>query len=289
MKIPAVAASLKEIGVNNAFQLVANYMMDHDQLRKFVKGVKPLHDDRPVVEFSAPRIGKKGVVIKGKNLTGLLRYRKPPTIYFASAEEKELFGKYFESQSLFFAGQVRKSNGENSLAASHFNRSLRLSSDNQDARYANITLNLTAINSAIVSGRVDLGLRMVEDTKRLDKKGQFVNQLHFLSGMLFARGNKLLDAEKELKAAISKDEEYFLALVNLAGLYVSGLNRPDEAERLYRKALLLNPTKAERMAVIKALEGLKVTRDESFSHKGEARFAMAGGEASSWPSRLSLD
>jgi mono/diheme cytochrome c family protein len=95
---------------------------------------------------------------------------------------------------------------------------------------------------------------MIGDTRRLDKEGQFVNQLHFLSGMLFARADKPMEAEKEFKAAISKDGAYFLAMVNLAGLYGSRLNRPEEAERLYNKALLLNPTKEERMAVKSALK-----------------------------------
>ncbi len=257
MEKPEIKASLEEIGVTNVYQLVSDYMMNKEQLKKFVDGVKPLYDDWPVVEFTSPRVGDEGVAVKGDNLAGLLRYRKFPDGLFASDRQRDIFKRYFESQSIFFAGQVEKSNGKKGRAAGYYNRSLKVNSDNLDARYANITLNLSAITSAVASGKAEMGLRMLEDTERLDSDGWFASQLHFLKGMFFAKAGMALEAEQEFKAAISVEENYFLGLVNLAGLYASSLNRPLEAEKLYRKALSLSPSKDERKAIVKMLERLK--------------------------------
>ncbi len=255
---PAIAASLKDIGVTNAYQLLSNYMMGPDELRAFVADTPPLSDDRPVVEFTAPRILREGVTIKGANLRNLLIYRAPPKIGFESEEEEKKFKRYFDSQGLFLEGQFRKNYGHNSQAAVFYNRALQLNPDNADAKYALISLNLGAIYAAASRGKKGMGLRMVSDSIILDTEGWFAPQLHFLNGILYAAsGGRAMElAVAELRKAIKLDERYFMAIVNLAGLYATELDRPDRAKALYEKALLLKSSKSERDAVLKALERL---------------------------------
>jgi spermidine synthase len=273
MKIPAVAASLEEIGITNAFQLIANYMMGRAQMLEFVKGVDPLHDDWPVVEFSAPRIGKKGVLIKGDNLAALMKYREPPKVRFTSSKEGETFKRYFDSQSIFLNGQIERNENRMSSAAVYYDRSLRANDDNQDARYAYLKLNISAINTAITSGSIELGFEMLKDTEKLDRYGWFKPQLHFLRGMLSAKAERLFEAEAAFKKAIGLDDNYFLALVNLAGLYGFSLNRPDEAKELFIKALNLKTDENERKAIMNALETLKENRDSALVHGSKAELS----------------
>jgi len=259
IKNPRVAESLKEIGITNTYQLLANYMMDKKQIGEFVKGYSVLHDDRPVVEFTAPRLGAKGVVIKGKNLEAMLRYRKPPVLVNASDEDERIANKYFQSQSEFFKGQVENNFGKKGRAAGYYDRALEINADNPDARYAFLKLNLAVINSAVAGERYELAFKMLKDTMTMDTHGWFKPQLHYLNGMLLAKEGRLLEAEVAFKEAIREDEGYFLVLVNLAGLYGTKLNRPEEAEKYYRKALRYNPTTDERNAILSAIEGLKKT------------------------------
>ena len=63
-------------------------------------------------------------------------------------------------------------------------------------------------------------------------------------------------AAVEFESAIGLDDGYFLAKVNLAGLYRTKLDRLGRAIELYREALQLNPTENERAAIIKVLKEL---------------------------------
>ena len=71
--------SLKEIGMSNQFQLLSTFMMDEDDLHKFIDGVPIVTDNNPYVEFTAPRIHHIGTSVKGRNLLNMLKYRKPVT------------------------------------------------------------------------------------------------------------------------------------------------------------------------------------------------------------------
>lgn len=253
MKSPAVAASLKDIGVSNIHQLMSNFMMSRERLLEFTEGIGGVVDDQPVVEFSAPRIHSEGVVVKGANLAALLKYREPPDVDFPSETEKDEFLKYFESEALFLRGQVEMNYGNKSAAASYFNRALKVNSDNANARYAYLSLNLSTLYSAM--GQVDarLGLKMLDDTDRMDTQRLFAPQIHFLRGVLLARNDEPHEAERELRRAISLDDNYFLAVVSLAGIYASALDEPEKAKKLYERALGMKSSESEREAIRNAM------------------------------------
>ncbi|MEK6589934.1 MAG: hypothetical protein AABZ11_04570, partial [Nitrospinota bacterium] len=71
-----LAESLKEIGISNPYQLLSTFIMDEDNLSQFVNRVPVVTDDRPYVEFTAPRVHHIGTTIKGRNLENMLKYRK---------------------------------------------------------------------------------------------------------------------------------------------------------------------------------------------------------------------
>ena len=255
MADPEIARSLSGIGVTNVFQLSSNYMMGPSELREFVDGVEPLSDDMPTVEFTAPRIHSKGVVIKGANLTAILKHRAPPKISF-DEETKNTFDEYFSSQTIFFHGKVAENDGNNAVAARLFSRALEINDDNADARYAYLSLNIKTLYEAYNTAPADIGLKMLDHTEKLDREGLFGPQLKFLRGMFLVKAEKYLLAEKEFIKAVAKDGDYFLAIVNLAGLYMERLDRRDEAKRLYKRALELKPSEMERKALVQVITRL---------------------------------
>ena len=256
MKNPFVAASLGEIGIINPYQLLATYMMDSEAIKNFVNGEGVLVDDHPVTEFSAPRILLQGLEIKGKNLANMLKWKNRPDVKYAGAEDQENINRYAESQEVFYKGRVALNDNKRGEAASMFKRSLDIEKENSDSRFSLINLNLEALNFAVAKGKIEPGLKMLDDTRKLDVYGWFKPQLHFLNGMLLAGANNTTEAEAEFKRAINLDEDYFLAIVNLAGLYGFRMDRHIEAKELYLKALPLAATASEQESILKAISDL---------------------------------
>jgi predicted membrane-bound spermidine synthase len=253
MKKPEIARSLKEIGVTDSRRIIVNYMMDKAGVFEFVKDVAPVKDDRPFVEFTAPRMAKVGASIKGRNLEKVLELRKAPDLGLANPADEEAFKRAFESQTLFFRGQIEISDNHPAKAAALFNQSLKFDPDNTDARYAYLQLNLTTIYAALGKGATQMGISLLDDTARLDREHLFSPQLSYLRGMFLEASGKPHEAEAELKHAVTLDPNYFTAIVNLAGLYSTHLSRPTEARALYERALKLDPSPMEREAILKAM------------------------------------
>jgi spermidine synthase len=257
MKKPEIARSLKEIGVTDPRRIMVNFMLDKQGVYEFVKDVAPVKDDRPFVEFTAPRMARDGVSIKGRNLAKVLELRKAPDLDFANPADAEAFKRAFESQTIFFKGQIEINDNHPAKAAALFAQSLKFDADNADARYAFLQLNLKTLYAALGKGETKMGMSLLDDTARLDREHLFSAQISYLRGMFLEASGKPHEAEEELKHAVSLDPNYFTAIVNLAGLYSADLNRPSEAKALYARALKLNPSPMEREAILKAMGGEK--------------------------------
>lgn len=249
----AVADSLKGIGIVNANQLLSNFMMDAEQIRRFTAGAVPVTDDHPYIEFTAPRIHDVGVAIKGRNLANLLKFRASPKVAFASAEQEKAFQNYFRSEEEFLMGQIELSDGRSGNAAKRFSRALEMNPDNADARYAYLSLNITTLYSVVAKNRPDLGMQLLRDTESMDTAGLFRAQTHFLKGMFFTGRGSHYEAEREFLEALRLDPQYMMAAVNLAGLYGFVLNSTDKAKEYYNYALTLDPSDNERQAILEAL------------------------------------
>ena len=256
MQQPLVKASLWEIGIYNAHQLFSNFMMNGEQISEYVEGIETLTDDRPVVEFSSPRILSKGLTVKGENLAEMIKFRTEPKLKFLNPEDRKEFTSYFDSQTIFLKGRFELNYEQRGKAAASFDKALRIQEENTDARFAFITLNLEALNGAISTGNIKPGIRMLVDTANLDKYGWFSPQLHFLYGVLLSMNDENSGAEEELRKALELDNKYFLAAVNLAGLYDTKLEMPKKAREYYLHALSLNPSPDEQIAIQKRLQSL---------------------------------
>jgi spermidine synthase len=253
MRKPEIAQSLKEIGVTGPRRIMVNHMLDKQGVYEFVKDVEPVKDDRPFVEFTAPRMASVGVSIKGRNLEKVLELRKAPELDFANPADAEAFQHAFESQTLFFRGQIEINDNHPAKAAALFSHALKFDPENTDARYAYLQLNLKTLYGALGKGETQMGMNLLDDTARLDRDRMFSPQLSYLRGMFLEADGKPHEAEAELKRALSLDPNYFTAIVNLAGLYSTDLGRPSEAKALYERALKLNPSPLEREAILKAM------------------------------------
>ncbi len=256
MNSPQVKASLAEIGVYNVDNLLSKYMMGPEGLRRFIGGAAPVTDDLPTVEFTAPRVQSRGVIIKGENLSAILKNREFPEVVFGSGEEMKKFKKYFVSQNYFYLGQVDRNNNNMARAAGHYDAALRVEQDNNDARYAYLSLNLVTLYAALDHKRSGLGLSMLKETEKLDKERLFSPQLKYLKGMFLVQAGKEVEGARKLEEAIRLDSDYFMAIVNLAGLYNTKLNRPKKARELYAQAIKTKSSKTEKRLVRKAMEKL---------------------------------
>ncbi|MDH5508742.1 MAG: hypothetical protein OEZ32_00115 [Nitrospinota bacterium] len=244
---PAVASSLADIGIYRVEQILANHMMGPDHLREYVKGVTPTRDDRPVVEFSAPRMHVGGVEVKGPNLAGILAHRQSPKI--GAGVDKSAVERAFLSQSIFFGGQVARSGGNRGAAAQMYEKALRTDPANTEAQYALLSLNIETLYGSMESAAVPMVAGLLERTEKLDKMGLFTVQLKFLRGVLLSRTGAYQEAERELAEAIRLDPGYFTAMTSLAGLVASRPGGKEQSLKLYKRALDLNPTDEERKAI----------------------------------------
>ncbi|MDH5638858.1 MAG: hypothetical protein OEZ04_10225, partial [Nitrospinota bacterium] len=244
---PAVASSLADIGIHRVEQILANHMMGPGHLREYVKGVAPLRDDWPVVEFSAPRMHVGGVEVKGPNLSGILAHRQPPKI--AAGVDASAVERAFLSQSSFFGGQVARSGGNKGASAQMYERALRIDPNNTEAEYALLSLNIETLYNSMESASPQMVAALLERTETLDKMGLFTVQLRFLRGILLSRTGSYYDAERELAEAIRLDPGYFTAVASLAGLMAQRPGGKEKALELYKRALDLNPTDEERRAL----------------------------------------
>jgi tetratricopeptide (TPR) repeat protein len=148
---------------------------------------------------------------------------------------------------------IYQSDGRLREAASHYHQALQMYEDNPDARYALLQLNLGIMLGAIDGERSRMVESMLIDTWRLDQGKLFTPQLFFIEGVLAANRGEYVLSESKFIEAMKQDDTYVNALLNLAGLYMTYLNRPEEARRLYGKALTLDLSDEERNAIVDTL------------------------------------
>lgn len=73
---------------------------------------------------------------------------------------------------------------------------------------------------------------------------------------LWINGDPIAGAFREalqLEEAIRLDNDYFMAIVNLAGIYNTKLNRPEEARELYARAIKLKSSDNEKQLIREAM------------------------------------
>ncbi len=256
--------SLKEIGMSNPFQLLSTFMMDEDDLHKFIDGVPIVTDDNPYVEFTAPRIHHIGTSVKGRNLLNMLKYRKPVIPLLSPPFKKggdggflEEIEKYYNSYTYFLQGQVSVNDNSLKDAVYSFKKAVEINNENSDARHELINLGINSIYRILSTGEIDKGFDLVNECMGLDRDREFTPQLHNLRGLLFLSKKDIKRAVNEFEYAITLDEKYFSPYLNLGSIYTYYEIDMLKALEYYNKGLELKITAQERELINSEIEKVK--------------------------------
>ena len=254
-----IQESLKEIGIFNPFQLLSTFMMDEEDLHKFIDGVPIVTDNNPYVEFTAPRIHHVGTSIKGRNLLNMLKYRKSVKglVRDLDSSKGEEIEKYFNSYTYFLKGQVGVNDNSLEDAVYSFRKAAEINSENSDARYELINLNINSIYRILSTGEINKGFELINECIGLDRDNEFTPQLYNLRGLLFLSKKDIKRAVNEFEYAITLDGKYFSPYLNLGSIYT--YYEPDllKALEYYNKGLGLKITEQERDLINSEIEKIK--------------------------------
>src|SRR3972149_5200363 len=254
-----IQESLKEIGILNQFQLLSTFMMDEEDLHKFIDGVPIVTDNNPYVEFTAPRIHHVGTSIKGRNLLNMLKYRKSVKglVRDLDSSKGEEIEKYFNSYTYFLKGQVGVNDNSLEDAVYSFRKAAEINSENSDARYELINLNINSIYRILSTGEINKGFELINECIGLDRDNEFTPQLYNLRGLLFLSKKDIKRAVNEFEYAITLDGKYFSPYLNLGSIYT--YYEPDllKALEYYNKGLGLKITEQERDLINSEIEKIK--------------------------------
>ncbi len=263
IKEKKIAESLKEIGISNPFQILSTFVMDENGLSGFINGAPAVSDDRPSVEFSAPRIHHAGLTIKGRNLENMLKYRKPVTGMVRQSSAVQGGGiageieKYFNSYSYFLKGQINRNDNRFEDAAGNFAEAVNINDENSDARHELISLYMDNIYKLLNRGEIDKGFNLTDECAKLDRDGGFSAQLHNLKGLLFLSRKDIKRAVNEFENALRLDEKYLSPYLNLGSVYTYYESEPLKAIVYYSKGLELKITAQERDLINLEVEKIK--------------------------------
>ncbi|HBA25862.1 MAG TPA: hypothetical protein DCY98_00460 [Nitrospinae bacterium] len=254
-----IQESLKEIGIFNPFQLLSTFMMDEEDLHKFIDGVPIVTDNNPYVEFTAPRIHHVGTSIKGKNLLNMLKYRKSVKglVRDLDSNKGEEIEKYFNSYTYFLKGQVGVNDNSLEDAVYSFRKAAEINSENTDARYELINLNINSIYRILSTGEIDKGFELINECIGLDRDNEFTPQLYNLRGLLFLSKKDIKRAVNEFEYAITLDGKYFSPYLNLGSIYTYYEIDLMKAMDYYSRGLGLKITEQERNLINSEIEKIK--------------------------------
>ena len=254
-----IQESLKEIGIFNPFQLLSTFMMDEEDLHKFIDGVPIVTDNNPYVEFTAPRIHHVGTSIKGRNLLNMLKYRKSVKglVRDLDSSKGEEIEKYFNSYTYFLKGQVGVNDNSLEDAVYSFRKAAEINSENTDARYELINLNINSIYRILSTGEIDKGFELINECIGLDRDNEFTPQLYNLRGLLFLSKKDIKRAVNEFEYAITLDGKYFSPYLNLGSIYTYYEIDLMKAMDYYSRGLGLKITEQERNLINSEIEKIK--------------------------------
>ncbi|MBI5187168.1 MAG: fused MFS/spermidine synthase [Nitrospinae bacterium] len=259
-----VRKSLEEIGFDDPGRLLASFMMGEEGLARYVQGARVVTDDRPTVEFTAPRIHHIGTKIKGENLRGLLKYREPvlPLVKNVAEEERAGFEEKLAvaaaSQLRFYEGRLEENDDKLGNAVARFKEALAMGPSFSDARLAFLKIHIGLAYHFLKEGKASAGLKVVGECMEADAGGAFRPQLFNVKGLLHLSLREFQAAAREFHEALALDKNFPGPYMNLGALYAEYLNDPEKAAGYYRQCLGLKITEREIRVVEEELKKLSV-------------------------------
>lgn len=255
MEEEKIQKSLREIGLHDPHRLLSAFMMGEEGLGRYVQGAGIVTDDRPTVEFTAPRIHHIGVKIKGENLRGLLKYREPVLSLVKNVAEAERSGfeeklaLFSASQLLFYEGRLEENDDKLGNAVAKFKEALAMEPDFDDARLAFLKIHINLAYHFLREGKASAGLKVAGECMEADSGGAFRPQLFNLKGLLHLSLKEFQAAAKNFLSALELDEKFPGPYMNLGALYGEYLKDPQKARDYYKQCLALKLTEQERKMV----------------------------------------
>jgi spermidine synthase len=237
VQAPAVAASLKEIGVRGPIELLSYYQFDEGEARRFAEGAPRNTDDRPRTEFFAPRSLFSSTV--GANLDRLRALR--PGLE-ERARRLGLTGDDRSSYLALAAADDAVGEGESAMLAGKLQDGLTVLAPVADSgqKYAGYLL---------AEYYEKVGLKLQGEGKSAEARESFEaarryepDRLESLVGVgyLDLFDGRLQEAETLLTRAVELYPRSAGAIYRLGALrQMQG--RTEEAERLYRDAIARSP------------------------------------------------
>ncbi len=129
---PEVRASLDEVGLGNATDLLSTYLFSQDKFPQLLSGVETITDDRPHLEFYLPY---DSTMIFPSELEQYAS--KPQEILTDKIQDLENFEKARQAMALIRkADRIKRSNGEASEAHQYADQALQLAPDNPYFKFA---------------------------------------------------------------------------------------------------------------------------------------------------------
>jgi tetratricopeptide (TPR) repeat protein len=260
MEDEAIQRDLREIGFQNPYRLLSTFMMGEEGLRRYTKGAGIVTDNRPTVEFTAPRIHHAGVKIKGKNLRALLRYRETVMPLIKNTEEKrfeEKLSQFNTSQLQFYEGRLYENDGNLIQAVEKFKGSLKREPSFRNARFAFLKIHMALAYHFLAEGKATAGLRIVKECLETDTEGAFRPQLLNLRGLFHLSKKEFHLAARDFLGAVELDKGFPGPYMNLGALYGQYLNDRKKAVNYFKQCLELKVTEEERKIVEEEIRKLE--------------------------------
>jgi spermidine synthase len=131
----AVAADLAEVGLADPERLLDGFLMGEEAVAAFTRGARLNTDDRPSLEFLAPRTLDRFGSWR-ENLAALVAAREPIDRYLVHADDaaRARLAPWQAGTAEKLAAHVAELSGRPEQAADHYNRALRLNPKDTAAR-----------------------------------------------------------------------------------------------------------------------------------------------------------
>jgi len=280
---PAYARDLRTMGITNGAAFAGRLLLGTNQVIEVIDGATITTDDRPILEFSAPRNLYKDTAAQNWRWLKAERREGIETSLTGSDEAIKRFRASRAATALVIEAGFLVHEGNNDGAIRLYQEALRIQPDNLAARSQMSDIILAPVNSLVEGAKEDEARRIV--TRALEiypdnpqalswmahnhaQKGDFVGAKQLL---LRAHSEKPFDAEiladlglvefqlgdeeealKNIREAIDLEPDrprpYFIL-----GFVLESTGRKDEAATYYRAALRLDPTMNEARQRLEAI------------------------------------
>lgn len=236
--IPAVRQSLSEIGFTSPEMILGMFVADLSQKPDFAGSGKLNTDDRPCIEYSAPKSALRYTT--DENQSALLHVFTPiPEAWLAGLSEPVAARLQTEHEAvrLTLEASVLRAQGKNSESFALLSKAHEISPGNPVVKNEMTAMLNASAQSFMNEGRLDEAAKQFQIALQLDPEDFW--SLYHLVGLGMSAGQPAF-AKQILDRALAAYPESPLML-GLEGKYIFSTGQPDAGLERLRKATSLQP------------------------------------------------